>query len=121
LECWDCSGHFSAAFGLGDFLCRSQLLHVEKILLPATSEFVPNQIFFGDDGGRDITIDPTFDSMLPRIVESYPVNALQDIDSFRRLSHLEDSAIPEIGRTHPAQRRAKGNKGLKDDFTVFFV
>lgn len=59
-----------------------ELLHVEQILLSGAGQFVADEVFFGDNGGGNLPIDLSFDSMHPGFIERYAIDALQNVDSF---------------------------------------
>ena len=66
-----------------------QLLDIEKVLLPAACEFVPDQVLLGNHIDFHFSIEEALNSVLPSLVESETIDALQDVHARRGLADLE--------------------------------
>jgi hypothetical protein len=73
-------------------------------LLPPTGKLVPNQISFGDHVDLDFPIDETLDSILPGLIKSHTVDALQDIHADGRLPDLESRSVHKVPRAQAVER-----------------
>jgi hypothetical protein len=67
------------------FLCRewasflagsTQRLNIQNVLLPSTRQFISDEVVSRDNGGLDLAINKSFDSVPPRLREGNTVNVL---------------------------------------------
>jgi len=113
------SGTSAQTHTLSSSVYGTEFLHVEKVLISATGEFIANEVALGDDEGGNLAVDPAFKAMLPSFLESDAVHLLKNIDPLRRLAHLDDRAIPEIGWSQAVEWRAECGKRRKYGLAVF--
>ena len=89
----------------------TQLLYVENVLFPATCKLVPDWVVFGDHIDLHFPIEEALNSVLPRLVESETINALQDIHACGRLADLESRAVREMAQ-QPACPAPNSSRGV---------
>ena len=75
-------------------------------MFPPTGKLVSNEISFGNQVDLDFPIDETLDSVLPGLIKSQTVDALQDIHAGGRLADLESRSVHKVPRTQAVERCA---------------